>query len=458
MNWVPLALLIALLAGLLAGDMAPPPDHEEGFAGSPLWLRWFILTDLTLVISVWAGIVNHLNVKAFPFQMLLPVSSRRLWASRVWVAYLGTLGPLVVATVAFISLSGDYYSPGFQMWLRMVMVFALLPAMVHAAGSGADRNVAKISTPKWFSAALILLATQLFIGWLKPATWLTAIGVAAATTALLFWTRARLPMQFQWRKSIESAAPTHSKASKIDNVGADVPRLLQIPIISPWAEVNRYLAPDKWIRINIYLVMAGAFNMVLSFGGDSQLILFELALIQALYLLFAMAGLPRVAFLPIPKWRIFLQGAGQGFAMVAFCLIIKAWQGSLDLSWNAVATASAASAVLMWFAAWLVVTTAVIHHFLTYPRSRIARWLGWWLKKLHVVAAFWLTLWALTGALNEQSFDVEKLHQGLADVLPQGALAWTVVIPIVAAFYWVCLRLFQRVEITQLKDRLVMAR
>ncbi len=78
MVWTPAAVALAAVFGALAGWAAPAPNHDLGFAGTPTWLRGFILTDLTVIISVWVGIINNLNLKAYGFQMLLPVSHSQL--------------------------------------------------------------------------------------------------------------------------------------------------------------------------------------------------------------------------------------------------------------------------------------------------------------------------------------------------------------------------------------------
>lgn len=453
--WLPVALSLAAVLGILAGWNAPPPNHDLGFAGTPTWLRLFIITDLTLVISVWAGLANNLNVKVFGFQMLLPMESLRIWRSRLLAGYIGMFGPLLLATLLFCAISGDYYSPGFLMWLRFVMVLALLPALVQAAGAFLDREFVSIRSSLWFGAGAVVLLSEWMVGWLLPSLWLTAAVVAVLIFVLLTWTSRRLPVQFQWRQNQTGVEESKHRESR----EALIPQWLQIPIVSPWARLNRYLAADPLVRLNMYVVMLGAIAMVwgASRAGNTYSI-FEMAFLQGFFLVFAIFGLPRVAFLPVPKWRIFLQGIGQGYILVLISLLMLLISGRLELPSDGFLTATVAAVTLLWFTVWFLSTTAFIHFFITYPARRWPRRLSWVFKILHGIAACVPTFWAMPGDLPEPVPDILELHQALAAWLPEGALAWVVAAPIIAALYWVALRLFQRIEVTRLKDRLVKAK
>jgi hypothetical protein len=454
MSWTPLALALAVVFGILAGWSAPTPNRELGFAGTPAWLRCFIITDLTVIISVWVGIINNLNLKAFRFQLLLPIDHSQLWHSRLIAGYIGLFAPLLTSTLMFSAFSGDYYSPGFQMWVRFVLVLLLLPALVHAAGTTLDRNYATIRTPLWFAAAAVVLACQWLVGWLLPPIWLTALLLAALSAALLRWANKRLPSSFQWR-----VEPSSAPSSTSSLTAKSVPGWLRLPIVSPWARFNCYVAADSWVRANMYVVVAGAVVMVWSASRHQHsYAVFELAFMQGFYLVFAIFALPRLAFLPVPKWRIFLQGAGQGFLLVLLSLSLVALAGRISLPQGGLLTSSAAAVTVLWFAVWFLATTAFIHIFLTYPPRRWMRRLSWFAKILHIIVACVPAFWAMPGDLPERFPDILELHHATAALLPDGALAWGVVIPIIALLYWLALRLFLRIEVTQLKDRLVKAK
>ncbi len=365
------------------------------------------------------------------------------------------LAPLLTSTLVFCAFSGDYYSPGFQMWVRFVLVLLMLPALVHAAGSTVDRDYVAIRTPLWFAAAAVVLASQWLVGWLLPPIGWTAAVVVVLSATLLHWAKKRLPVNFQWRIE-QSSAPSSSSSP----LAKAIPEWLRLPIVSPWARFNSYVAADPWVRVNMYVVIAGAVVMVWGAGRRSQhaYALFELAFLQGFYLVFAIFALPRLAFLPVPKWRVFLQGAGQGFLLVLLSLAIVALAGRIPLPEGGLLTPSAAAVTLLWFAVWFLATTGFIHMFLTYPPHRWMRRLSWIGKSLHIIVACVPTFWAMPGDLPEPLPDILELHQRTAALLPDGALAWIVVIPIIAAFYWLALRLFLRIEVTQLKDRLVKTR
>ena len=460
MNWLPLTVILAVVLGFLAGRAVPAPDHELGFAGTPTGLRILILTDMTLVISVWSGLMNHLNRKAFPFQMTLPLSSRQIWTARMLAIMTAMFAPLLIATAIFVAISGDYYSPSFHVWLRFVLVLALLPIAVHALGSLADRNFGEVRTPLWFVAAGAMLLVQWLVIWQAPPTWITALAVLAVCALLTLFTLARLPGQFQWRQAVNRLAgelPLEKKKSS-DVVSFEAPRWLQIPIVSPWAALNRYLAPDSWVRANVYLVMVGGWNMVWSSRFGPAYSLFLLTLLQALFVVFAIGGMPRLAFLPIPKWRLFLQGTGQGMFFTLICLLSLFAAGDTQFPTDDWFGASTASGVLLWFMAWFVATTAAVHTYLAYPRRFGIKALSWGLKILHWLVAAVFAVFAMSGGQDGWSFDIEILHQWTQELLPTGVLAWIVVVPIIAAFYWVALRLFSRIQLTKLQDRLVKAK
>ncbi|MBC8405340.1 MAG: hypothetical protein H8E15_08950 [Planctomycetes bacterium] len=459
---MPFFMALSVAFGAAVGAMVLPPEQDVGMAGAPLFFRILIITDLVVVLAIWTDLVAQFHTKAYPFQLNLPVANVQLWKSRLLASYAATFGPIIIGTLVFSLISGDYFTQSFQLWVRTVLILAVLPVAVHFAGSIKRSSYFLVATPLRIAVVAIVLGLEWIGAWLQPSIWLTSLLVAAAIAAMVVAVRRSLPQQFQ----LGGLTPMFSSKGRLQDHSEPlakpvvIPALLAIPIISPVAKLNRYLAADIWVRSNMYVVILGAIMMVwTSTLIDNSYAIFELALVQGFYLVFAIFGLPRVAFLPIPRWRLFLQGAGQGLFVVLLCLIMLAASGRLPIPDEGLLSAEAAAIVLLWCVAWLLSMTAFIHFFLTYPAVFWQRLCGIGLKIIHAAAAIVLTFWAMPGDLSEQTNqwlpDIAQLHQLVAILLPNGVSAWFIVSPVAALFYWVTLQLFKRIQVTRLKDRLV---
>ena len=173
-SWLlPLALL-ALVAGLWARRSAPRTDRTR--AALLLWGGWLIVT--AAVFSYSQGIIHTYYAVALapPIAALVAIGGWQLWQRR------GALRARVLAAVA-VTLTGAWSyilldrTPGWQPWLRMVVLAATVVALGGLLAAALHRPLAR-------RASLVAIAAALIAGFAGPAAYAVQTVASAHTGSI----------------------------------------------------------------------------------------------------------------------------------------------------------------------------------------------------------------------------------------------------------------------------------
>ncbi len=173
-SWLlPLALL-ALVAGLWARRSAPRTDRTR--AALLLWGGWLIVT--AAVFSYSQGIIHTYYAVALapPIAALVAIGGWQLWQRR------GALRARVLAAVA-VTLTGVWSyilldrTPGWQPWLRMVVLAATVVALGGLLSAALYRPLAR-------RASVVAIAAALIAGFAGPAAYAVQTVASAHTGSI----------------------------------------------------------------------------------------------------------------------------------------------------------------------------------------------------------------------------------------------------------------------------------
>ncbi len=446
------------LAGLLLGAFHLPLAWLE--KETPiLWMDVFWM----LFIFVQRG---QPQLRAHAFQLTLPLRPAELATSRAlagaWM--LLVFGGTWAAVVAVVG--GAETHPYLSWFLSMVSVCLLLPFLAQTGGGSRESFEAKRPVCYWIRVMLPVVAGAALVTKLS----LPLASVAPAClllAAALAWTNHRAaPAAFEVAPSASdpaaaAAAPDAAPARRAP-LGLD-----RVPVLSPWHPLNRALAPQAVMRLNLLGLVLGvaALCTMMALTGEWGAFAW-VPTIQAVLLLFASFGLPRLAFLPVSRRRIFAQGAFQGFALAGLGLLLAA-SGVIRLLFPSVestlevelASASTAAGVACWWVVWFVAVSLVPHFHRESPRTPVQAAARWGLLGLHLTAAFFATHFPMASGLLGRSEDgadpVQQFTLALGEALGGPATAWAFAVAVAVAAYLGAEAAFARIPVVSLQDRLL---
>ncbi len=450
------------LAGLLLGAFHLPLAWLE--KETPiLWMDVFWM----LFIFVQRG---QPQLRAHAFQLTLPLRPAELATSRAlagaWM--LLVFGGTWAAVVALVG--GEVTHPYLSWFLSMVSVCLLLPFLAQTGGGSRESFEAKRPVCYWIRVMLPVVAGAALVTKLS----LPLASVAPAClllAAALAWTNHRAaPAAFEVGPSapVPASAPSAPAAAGDARPMRRVPLGLdRVPVLSPWHPLNRALAPQAVMRLNLVGLVLGVAVLCTMMALTGEWGAFAwVPTIQAVLLLFASFGLPRLAFLPVSRRRIFAQGAFQGFALAGAGLLLAA-SGVIPLLFPAVesslevelAAASTAAGVACWWVIWFVAVSLVPHFHRESPRTPAQAAVRWGLLGLHLTAAFFATHAPMASGLLLRSLDgadpVQQFTLALGEALGGPATAWAFAVAVAAAAYLGAEAAFARIPVVSLQDRLL---
>ncbi len=453
-----LALRWGLPAGVAAGAWAglyfESDASGSGMAEAPPVIRVLFMLNACLVLGLPMVVFGQLHRRALPFQLSLPLTPRQLSLSRSLATALLFLLPAALGALVYGGIRGDFSTPGLQAFLRFVAVLAVAPFLFQFRLTPGERADQPRPLLHWLRSMALLLGAQCWVALQPPPVWLTTLAAAAAAGLLAILNHRSLPPSFELAATL-GRAPRRGLA-----LPSGLRWLRRIPVVSPFAPLNGVLRPDFLIWLNLLAVVAGVLNMVvLSVRMGNWFALFTFPMFQAVFLIFLIYGLPRVAHLPIPRRRLFLQGIGQGFflAVLALLLALQGAKQAPALSQVAAST-STALATAAWFLTWFLLITAVIHWFLSYPPTPRGRALSWLTRPLHTAVALVPLVWAnsLFDAEHPRTIATEVYLDVLGARLESPLVAWALAAAVAATTYLVAEAMFARIQVTRLRDRLVL--
>ncbi len=445
-------LLIGLGAGAWAGIYFESGLSGGGLAAAPPPLRVIFTINLCLMLGLPMAIAGQLHRRALPFQLHLPLAPRALGLSRSIAAALVFLLPALVAAAVYVAIRRELGGEGLQDYLRFAATMTVAPFLFQLRGTPGERADLPRPWLHWLVCTALLIAAQCAVVLTRPPLWLVVPLVAAAVAGLAAFNGRRLPASFELAASLGQAS------GRGWSLPAGLRWLRRIPVVSPFAPLNAVLRPAALLWLNLFAVIAGVLNMVaMSARNGNWYALFTFPMFQTILLVFLVYGLPRVAHLPITRRRLFLQGAAQGFLLTVLALVLAFWAGGLPDPAAVFGSAATAWGVGAWFLSWFLMVSTALHWFLGYPPTSGGRALSWVLRPLHSLLGLAPLVWAnsLFEAEHPRTLATHALFQDLGGLLPSPVLAWTLAAVIAAAAYLGAEAMFARIEVTKLRDKLV---
>jgi len=446
-------LLVGAAAGAYAGVYFESDLSGGGLAAAPTPLRILFTLNLCLVLGLPMALFGQLHRRALPFQLSLPLSPRQLSLSRTLAAAGLFLLPGLLSAAVYGAIRGDFATEGLQMYLRFLVVLGIAPFLFQLRPTPGERADLPAPWLHWLRCLALLFGAECWVAVATPPLWLTALAAAAAMALLASLNQRALPASFELASSL-GQGPRRGLA-----LPASLGWLRRIPVVSPFAPLNGWMRPDLLLWLNLFAVVAGVLNMVvMSVRLGNWYALFTFPMFQTIFLVFLVYGLPRVAHLPISRRRLFLQGAGQGFLLAALALILALLgAGDPPSVAEVLGSTSAALATAAWFLTWFLLVSAAFHWFLSYPPTRRGRALSWVTRPLHSLAALVPLVWAtsLFEAEHPRAVATQAAFQDLGSRLGSPALAWAAAAALAVACYLAAEAIFTRIQVTKLRDRLV---
>jgi hypothetical protein len=418
--------------------------------------RFVHMGILAVQSLLWGHLLVGLPGRALPFHLGLPLAARTLWLARMAASVTALMVPMLVAFAAFYLVNpAATDSNGLTQGLNFLALLLVLPFLVQARATSANRADVPHPVLHAIAVGVLFIAAEGLVAAFRPSFALVGPAALILVGLLAAFTWRSLPESFEL-----SSALAVGRTPRVTEPRRGLVWLERIPVVSPLALLNRALRLNVLVSLNLVGLAVGvlAFTMVtLGRGGYVQLYL--LVLFQVLLFVLTMAGVPRVAHLPISRRRLFVQAVLPGVFIVAAVVAIGILRDPGFRITEALASRTVLAGVALYVLAWALLTAAVMLRHLPPPvtfRERVASRVG--MAVLLALAALTVVgaLYPVLGDETRQAAAARTWLEALGEwiVVPVG-VAWPLLAAIAVALYLVLGALFDRIEMTKLQKGVV---
>ena len=400
---------------------------------------------------LWGHLVVRLAERADPFCLALPFSARTLWLARLTASVLGLLVPALIAFAAFYLVNPAAADlPGLTQGLNFLVLLLALPFLVQARSTPARRADMPHPVVHTIAVGAFFVATQAVVAAARPPAFVVVPAVLLGIGLLFAFTWRSLPESF-----VLSGSLATGRRASLATKNRALAWLERIPVISPLSPLNRMLRLNGLVSLNLAGVLGGVLVYVaVTPVNDSYVQLYLLILFQVLFFWITLAGLPRVAHLPISSHRLFVQAVGPGIVVAGIALIIRISRDPGFHLGSTLGSRAVAVGVALYLLGWAVVTALLLLRYLPAPatnRTRVARVAATVALALLGLVTVAGALFPMLGDEVRQAALARRWLDGLGHGLPVApGLAWPILGALTAGLYLALHALFTRIETTKL--------
>ena len=448
---VPLAALLGVAAALAYGENSAHRIVSTSIENADD--RVAMVVQLTLTFGVWFFAFCQIHLRAHPHHLGLPLSTRQLWGARMIAITLGMGVPVVVGCLAYFVINGNApSSPHVEMALNFAAILFLAPLVYHSRRTASYRADETHRVLHWAVFTTVMLTAEILVAIYRPPFAIVGPGALLVGAILAVAIYRSLPRSFEVvRRKVQLPF------SDLGSLRA--PRLFEIPVLSPFAPLNRALRLSPLLTLN--MVSLGASSLVfmnVALARSKYVEMFILSIFQVMFFGMSLISLPMVSHLPISKTRLFVQCYAPGLllALLAVAVGLRADQ-SLTLV-GALSSRTAAAGCAVYVLVCFVCMAAFLVPLLPPAVTRRGHHGAWAAR----IACGLLALGAFAFAVHPAFQSMEAAERSTAATYDRlvswipgpVAVVWILVMALAVASVIALRALFGRIELTWLASRM----